>query len=57
MGKISDYEIRDRLGRGAYGEVFKVKNKKDNKIMVLKQINISRMSKRARMEAENEVKI
>jgi len=32
------YEIKDRLGRGGYGEVFKVKDKEDGKFYALKSI-------------------
>ena len=32
------YEIQSRIGRGAFGDVFKVLNKKDNKLYALKCI-------------------
>ena len=38
MEDIKDYKIIEKLGQGAYGTVFKVLNKKDNNIYIIKQI-------------------
>ena len=43
---MSNFEIQTKLGKGSYGVVYKVRRKSDNKIYVLKQINIQNMSKR-----------
>jgi serine/threonine protein kinase len=32
MNKVSDYNIADKLGQGAYGVVYKVRWKKDNRV-------------------------
>ena len=39
--RLWDYEVQEELGRGEYGQVFKVKNKKDGQIYALKKVNIS----------------
>jgi len=39
--EITDnYEILNKLGKGSYSEVYKIKNLKDNKFYCLKIINI-----------------
>ncbi len=47
----------EQLGKGSYGVVYKVRRKSDQKLLVLKQINIKNMSARARNEAMNEVHV
>ena len=47
----------EQLGKGSYGVVYKVRRKSDQKLLVLKQINIKNMSARARNEAMNEVRV
>lgn len=39
--RLWDYEVLEELGRGEYGQVFRVKNKKDSQIYALKKVNIS----------------
>lgn len=60
LTKLNDLEILDRnkiLGEGAYSEVIKVQNKKDNKLFALKQINIANLSKVACKNLRNEMKL
>ena len=41
MGNCSDdFEILRKLGEGAFGRVFKVRSKKNNKVYAMKQLNI-----------------
>ena len=39
--RLWDYEVLEELGKGEYGQVFKVKNKKDGLFYALKNVNIS----------------
>lgn len=39
--RLWDYEVLEELGKGEYGQVFKVKNKKDGFFYALKKVNIS----------------
>ena len=39
--RLWDYEVLDELGKGEYGQVFKVQNKKDRQIYALKKVNIA----------------
>lgn len=39
--RLWDYEVLEELGKGEYGQVFKVKNKKDGLFYALKKVNIS----------------
>jgi len=41
----SDYEILRKLGEGAFGKVFKVRCKKNNKIYAMKMLNIMELKK------------
>lgn len=41
--KIKDYIILKKIGKGAYGTVYKVKWEKDSQIFALKYLNISKM--------------
>ena len=44
ISSINDFEILKKLGKGSFGEVFKVRRKKDDKIYVLKVVDYSQMS-------------
>merc|ERR1711871_1466611 len=52
-----DFNFMQRLGKGSFGEVFKVQRKADNKHYVIKQIDIASMSATERREALQEVHI
>ena len=39
---VCDSQVLKRLGKGAFGEVFKVERKKDGEIYAIKRIDISR---------------
>ena len=45
---LRNYEIKQKLGSGSYGVIYKAYNKIDKSICVLKQISLSRMSEKAR---------
>ena len=44
--KISDFVILSQIGKGAFGTVYLVKRKLDNKIYALKKIIIEKMKKK-----------
>ena len=43
--KFDDYEIIKLLGKGAFGQVFKVRCKLNNKIYAMKRINADELKK------------
>lgn len=45
---LRNYEIRQKLGSGSYGVIYKAVNKTDKSVCVLKQIALTRMSEKAR---------
>ncbi|CAK8990698.1 unnamed protein product [Durusdinium trenchii] len=52
-----DFEFGEQLGRGSFGVVFKVLRKEDAVTCVCKQIQLSEMKKKARLEANQEVEL
>jgi NIMA (never in mitosis gene a)-related kinase len=54
---IRDYLIKDKLGVGSYGVVYKVLKRGDKKYSVLKQISLFNMDKHEIQEVKNESKI
>ena len=54
---IKDYIIKERLGTGAFGVVFKVLKKSNNTIYVIKQISLLGLSNQQKNEAKLEAKI
>eukprot|EP00736_Rhodelphis_marinus_P002543 Rmarinus@m.19417 len=55
--QLCDFVVISRLGHGSYGTVYKVRRKADNRPYVLKQINISCLSRKEQEEAINEVRV
>ena len=41
QNRLWDYEVLKELGKGEYGQVFKIQSKKDHRIYALKKINLS----------------
>ena len=54
---MNGFEIIDKLGDGAYSEVFKVKRKQDNNIYALKKVKLKGLSDKEKQNALNEVRI
>ena len=54
---IKDYIIISTLGKGSYGIVYKVKNKNNNNIYVIKQIPFDNLSSKEKNEVKQEAKI
>lgn len=57
VSNFNDYEIIKQIGKGAYGIVYKVKNKSDQAIYALKTIDISRMENKTLGNTLNEIRI
>lgn len=55
--KLSDFEIMGKLGQGSFGVVYKVRRKSDKEVYVLKQIDLSRMSRGQIHEASKEAEL
>eukprot|EP01138_Halocafeteria_seosinensis_P002823 gb/GECG01002884.1/.p1 GENE.gb/GECG01002884.1/~~gb/GECG01002884.1/.p1 ORF type:complete len:1178 (+),score=233.70 gb/GECG01002884.1/:1-3534(+) len=56
-GKMQKYRTVKAVGKGSFGKAFLVERKADKEKFVLKQVNLSQMSRKERREAENEVKL
>ena len=54
---MKNFEVINKLGDGAYSEVFKVKRKIDNKIYALKKVKLLKLSDKEKTNALNEVRI
>jgi NIMA (never in mitosis gene a)-related kinase len=54
--KIDEFVVQKRLGKGAFGEVFKVVRKSDGKTYALKKVSIAAMSHREILDALNEIR-
>jgi serine/threonine protein kinase len=52
---MKNYERSGKIGQGSFGKIFKAKEKKTKKIVVLKEINLPGMRPASVKEAENEV--
>ena len=45
---LNNYEILTKLGQGAFGVVYKARDKSNNTICVIKKIDVSKMSSKLR---------
>ena len=54
---IKDYIIKETLGKGSYGEAFKVQQKNTNNVYVIKQIFLNALSGKALNLVSQEAKI
>ena len=54
---FQDYEILEKLGQGSFGQVFKVKNKYNNCIRAMKQIDKSFIKNFEESEVGKEIEI
>lgn len=44
MSTLNDYEILDKIGSGTYGDVFKARFKRQNKITEVRKLIVSHLS-------------
>eukprot|EP01135_Chromosphaera_perkinsii_P000738 Nk52_evm26s151 gene=Nk52_evmTU26s151 len=56
-GSMREYCRIKCIGQGSFGKALLVRHKRDNKLYVVKEINISKLDRKGRMEALNEVKV
>ena len=54
---ISDYEVIEEIGEGAFSTVFKVKSLKNNKLFAMKKIEYTRLNEKQKEYAQEEIKI
>ena len=54
---MRDFVILDKIGDGAYSEVYKVKRVSDNHIYALKKVKMGKLSQKEKENALNEVRI
>ena len=57
FSKIYDWEKRKQIGQGGFGTVFKVRNKKTNEEVAVKQIDMSKFDAEFKLDAlKSEIK-
>ena len=54
---LSNFEIISLIGKGSFGDVYKVKRKHDNFIYAMKKVNITSLSDKEKQNALNEIRI
>lgn len=54
---ISDFDILNKLGEGAFAQVFRVRRRADGKIYAMKQIRFGRLKQKDQQNALNEIRI
>ena len=54
---IKDYEIKEKLGEGAYGSVYKVSKKNSKEFFVIKKIPLFGLDSKEKEDVNNEAKI
>jgi NIMA (never in mitosis gene a)-related kinase len=54
---LTEFEVLDKLGKGAFASVYKVRRKKDSQIYAMKRVNFGTMKTKEKDNALNEVRI
>ena len=55
--KMSDFTILNKIGSGAFSEVYKVQRKSDRKEYALKKVRLAKLSSKEKDNSINEVRI
>lgn len=48
MSRLRNYDIQEKLGSGSYGVIYRVVQRVDKSVCVLKQIKLSRLNEKAK---------
>jgi len=54
---MNDFQVKSKLGEGAYSIVYKVIRNADNKVYALKKVKLMNLSEKEKLNALNEVRI
>eukprot|EP00696_Hemimastix_kukwesjijk_P003574 gnl/Hemi2/14377_TR4869_c3_g8_i2.p1 gnl/Hemi2/14377_TR4869_c3_g8~~gnl/Hemi2/14377_TR4869_c3_g8_i2.p1 ORF type:complete len:397 (-),score=108.84 gnl/Hemi2/14377_TR4869_c3_g8_i2:313-1503(-) len=54
---MENYEVLEKIGGGSFGSVFKIKRRRDGKVLVWKELNYGRMSDKEKQLLVSEVNI
>ena len=57
MSGMEKYEIIQQIGEGAYGKIYKVRDKEDGKVVVLKTVRLEGLDDREQTDALNEIRV
>ena len=54
---IRNFQQLEKIGEGAYSEVFKVKRNSDQKIYALKEVRLGKLKEKEKENSLNEIRI
>ena len=54
---MESYEVLNQIGRGNFGQIYKIKRKSDDKILIWKELDYSQMSSKEKEQIVTEVNI
>ena len=54
---LQSFKVIEKLGKGAYSQVYKVSRKEDNQIYALKKVPMANLSEKEKLNALNEVRL
>jgi len=54
---MENFEILEKLGKGAFSVVYKVRRKIDNQIYALKKVQITNLSEKQKTNSLNEIRV
>lgn len=57
MSCMDKYDILEQIGEGAYGRIYRARDKEDGKIVVLKTVRLEGLDQREQTDALNEIRV
>ena len=54
---LKNFDIIERVGKGSFAKVYKVRRKADKQIYALKKVELGKMKKKEKENALNEIRI